>query len=332
MELVGNCVATLGRSIIFAIDVEPDARASIQKDKCSGLLLALQELRNLRSGLEKLCSEPVRFNWFFRFDPQIQETWGQSDWLSEACPGLIAEVQSKRDLSGIHTHFWKWDTRHRRWFNEFADASWRAHCLRTSIDGYVSLFGKAPIASRFGDRWLGNDLVALLRKAGFLYDLTVEPGIPDHPVFDDSHASAWLPDYRNAPRSPYQPSAADFLIAEPQTPATAKDPFWIVPVTTTEERWGPIRRFPFLMRTSRTMNLVLRPRLTSAHLSAELDRTSASPLVLVLRAGDLADSRYLKNFRSISNQLVQHAGICRSRFTTVDDAVDCFVEGPYQLS
>ena len=121
------------RCIVFAIDVEPDGRADVRNDPWSGTAVTLQELMVLRPHLEETCGSPVCFNWFFRFDPQIEQTWGRSDWVLEACPRLIQWVLENRDFTGIHVHLWRCEGHHHRWFNDFADSSWTAQCLRSSI-------------------------------------------------------------------------------------------------------------------------------------------------------------------------------------------------------
>jgi hypothetical protein len=169
------------RCILFAIDVEPDGRAEVRNDPWTGTAVTLRALIALRSDLEEMCRSPVRFNWFFRFDPQIEQTWGRSDWVLEACPRLIQWVLENRDFTGIHVHFWRCERHHRRWFSDFADSNWTAQCLRTAIAGYHSVFGARPVACRLGDRWMGNGEIKLLQAEGIRYDLTVEPGVAGGP-------------------------------------------------------------------------------------------------------------------------------------------------------
>jgi hypothetical protein len=313
------------RSIIFAIDVEPDGRASVRDDPREGLKVALRELSDLRGRIEEFSKERVRFNWFLRFDPQTEQTWGRN-WIQDACPELIPWLKQNGDLIGIHTHFWNWDDSRRIWFSDFANSEWRARCLRGAIEGYGSVFGAAPAASRFGDRWLSHELIPLLKNEGIRYDLTLEPGSPGEPPSDDKYASAWKPDHRRAPRMPYRPSAEDYLVPElPSSPSATENPLWLIPLTTTQPpQWGPIRRFPFLMKLSRPFNLVLRPRMVWAHMSAGIDRPGAEPLVFVLRSGDLAQPGFLANFRYIATRLARHPGLKQCRFVGVDEAIRSF--------
>jgi hypothetical protein len=125
---------------------------------------------------------------------------------------------------------------------------------------------------------------------------------------------------------PYRPSAEDYLVPElPSSPSTTENPLWLIPLTTTQPpQWGPIRRFPFLMKLSRPFNLVLRPRMVWAHMSAGMDRPGAEPLVFVLRSGDLAQPGFLANFRYIATRLARHPGLKQCRFVGVDEAIRSF--------
>jgi hypothetical protein len=321
-------MSTAQRHIIFAIDVEPDGRKPLREDTWAGLDITLRELSKLRLHIETLTQTPSRFNFFFRFDPQIEQVGGRRDWVLQAHPNLIPWLQEHGDFTGIHPHFWRWDEHRKHWFNDFADPAWRAHCLHSTIEGYRSIFGVRPIASRFGDGWLSSELIGLLKEEGIRYDLTMEPGVPGHPVFDDPYASAWVPDYRRAPRVPYHPSEADFLAPQPPSiHEPPENPIWLVPVTTTTPAaWARARHFPFLQKASLTLNLVLDPRRVWTHLSAEIDRICAEPLVFVLRAGDLENPVFLRNFGFIAERLAKHPGLKRCRFTSVDEAMENFVK------
>jgi len=313
------------RSILFAIDVEPDGRATVREDPWEGAGTTIRELAVLRSQLQAITQTPVRFNWFVRTDPQIEQTWGRADWAGQACPQLLEEIARYCDFTGIHPHFWKWHEGRGSWFSEFNDTNWLAHCIRTAIGGYRELFGARPLASRCGDRWFSDPLVPLLEAEGICYDLTIEPDIPDQPIVGDPDATSWMPDYRNAPRQPYQPSSADFLVP---ALAAANHGLWIVPMTTSVPVWAPVRRFPFFMKTSRSANLVLHPRPLWKLLAAEISRPSAVPLAMVLRSGDLANATFHANFRYVAERLVRHAGLQQCQFLGVAEAMNAWTAQP----
>jgi hypothetical protein len=316
---------TAKRCLVFAIDVEPDGQEFGPEDPWHGTHIALEQLSFWRDRFKHACQSPVHFNWFFRFDPQIEHTWRRRDWVMEACPDLLPTVQREGDLTGIHVHVAKWDSARGGWVNDFGDAGWRAHCLATSADTHRAIFGAPPMASRFGHRAIWNEDVAVLKQHGIRFDLTVEPGAPSHPLSRDPHASALLPDYRRAPRVPYQPSQEDYL--RPQSDPDPAQDFWMIPISVTRRpHWHLLKRPPFLVRQCLPMNLVLRPRQVWAQLASELERDSAEPLVMVLRSGDLAHSRFLANFRWVMERLSRHLGLSQWRVAGVDQAVEEFVK------
>ncbi len=306
------------RCVLLAVDVEPDGRTHLDGG-WSGSAIAVRELSALRVRLQEAISDRICINWFFRFDPQIEQTWGRADWVRQACPDLLEEVARHGDYTGIHPHFWKWSESRKTWYSEFGDPTWLAECVARSIAGYRTVFGVAPEASRMGDRWLCDSLIPVLERAGIRYDLTIEPGIPDVPI-PGAAASSWLPDYRRAPRVPYHPSPEDFLMASPN------GSLWIVPLSTTDPpQWTPVRRFPFLMKVRRSPNWVLRPQSLWRFLEAEMQRSSAVPLTLVLRSGDLGNPAFLANFRYVAERLARHSDLARCRFTSVAEAMDIWI-------
>jgi hypothetical protein len=318
----------MSRNLIFAIDLEPDEFKSGPTDSWRGTHITLPQLSLWRRRLETQSQAPVQFNWFFRFDPQIERNWGRRDWVFQACPDLHRDVERHGDLSGIHVHTWRWDEGRNSWFSDFADAGWRAHCVETSAEAFRSIFGLPPVASRLGSRSIWQEDITVLRQQGVRYDLTVEPGAPGHRLSSDPLASRALPDYRHAPRIPYRPSAEDFLQPLPYraTPGS-EDDFWMVPMTVTRGRhWLPLRCPPFLVRCALPMNVVLRPRQVWAQLESEMHRDVAEPVVMVLRSGDLARPHYLANFSFIMERLCGHSGIRNCHFARVDRAIGDFVK------
>ena len=188
-----------------------------------------------------------------------------------------------------------------------------------SIAAFQRLFGRVPEASRFGDRWLSQPAVELLQASGIRFDLTIEPGLPDEPVFDDPRATGRLPDYRAAPREPYRPSSGDFLV--PLRGAASADALWMVPVTTTRPVWRLTRWPPWVVKASRPLNLALRSSYVWPHLRAQLETTTAVPLVVVVRTGDLGRPRFARNFRRTTRAMLAHPGLARCEFTDPPTAV-----------
>ena len=307
------------RPIVLIVDVEPDGRAVLDHaNGWQGSIDALEHLGRLRLQLEDATGATVKFNWFLRADPQIVGEWGKADWIAEACPQIIRSIEAHGDYRGIHVHTWRWSKERGAWFSDFSDAGWVEECIATSIDAFRKIFGESPEANRFGDRWISEDAVGLLRRLGIRYDLSVEPGLPDMPVHDDPHATGWLPDFRGAPREPYAPLGNDYLTAAP-TPAP--DDLWMLPLTTSKVAWRLVRRPPYVVRASRSPNLALDHSAVWRNIRKTLDRPAHMPVVIAMRSGDLSKRSFLRNFVRTTNQLVRHPALAFCEFTAADEAV-----------
>lgn len=308
------------RSVLFLIDVEPDARKPADgAGGWEGSEAAIGHLERVRQQLEDATSARAQFNWFLRADPQIARTWGRADWVAEACPKILRTIVDRGDYSGIHPHLWRWSSDRQEWFTDVGDPAWTRECLQMAMAGYEKIFGHPPEACRFGDRWLAEHAVALLRDLGFRYDLTIEPGFPDTPIHDDPNATGWQPDYRSSPREPFIPSSEGFL--DPSNELAGANSLWMVPLTTTPPAWRLVRRPPYLLKASRSPNLALSSSYVWPHIRNELESASHSPLTIVLRSGDLSNPAFLKNFLQTAGQLVTHPALGRCEFTNPETAV-----------
>ena len=308
------------RSVLLVIDVEPDARKTRGGvGGWEGSNTFLGHIQTFRRQLEELTQTRVEFNWFVRLDPQIRETWGKSEWVAEACPELVKHIRDHGDFCGVHPHLWRWHPRRGEWFNELNDPDWTAECLHTSIEAFQRVFHHSPPACRFGDRWLNQHAVDLMRASGIRYDLTVEPGLPAEPLFDDPHATGRLPDYRSLPREPYQPSPKNFMV--PASGEADSSLPWVIPLTTTPPAWRLTRHPPYVVNASRPPNLSLRSTYVWPHLRTQLDSVTDVPLTMVVRTGDLAAGRFLDNYLRTTGELLRHPALPRCEFTNPAEAV-----------
>lgn len=307
------------RPVLVLIDVEPNTPYDRAADRWTGTQVAFDEFERLRHIWEDATGQKVVLNWFLRCDPQIREIWGRRDHIHAAFPDFTARLRDGQDYAGIHPHFWRWDLRKQRWHNDFTDRRWKEHCLQTSLLGFQEMMGRRPRASRFGDRWMDQDVMDLLVREGIRYDLTLEPGSPQQAHWCDPHATEFLPETRHLPRKPYQPRANDYRKARADG-APGPD-LWIVPCTKTPSAWGWIRRLPPVMRFERTCNLALWPRTLQSYLRGALYCPSEDPLVLVLRSGDLSKPELLDNFRRTTEAMNAHPGLRDLRFVAVPDAL-----------
>jgi hypothetical protein len=303
------------RPILFLIDVEPDARKTSGKSGWESSEAAFDKLEALRGRLANATGRPVNYNWFFRCDPQIDTTFGRADYVEHACPRIVRKARESDDAAGVHIHLWRWSESSNRWYNDLGNREWLEQCVATSIDAFNKIFGAPPLMSRYGDRWLSHEAIDVIREAGIRYELTLEPGMPGEAIHDDPHATGSLPDLRRAPRVPYRPARSNYL-----QPSDTGD-FWMIPLSTTAPQWRLVRRAPWLMRASRSPNLALATHHVWPNLQAQLDKPSATPLVIVFRSGDLSNSRFLSNFERTTDLLVRHPALAWCEFSTIETAM-----------
>ena len=307
------------RPVLFLIDVEPDTPYDRRDNPWTGTQVAFGELERLRHVWEDATGQRVVFNWFLRCDPQIRQVWGRRDHIHAQFPDFLSRLRDGQDYAGMHPHFWRWDMRGQRWYNDFTDTQWKEHCIQTSITGFQEMLGRRPRASRCGDRWMDQGVMDLLVREGIGYDLTLEPGSPPHRHWCDRHATERLPDQRDVPRHPYQPRPNDYRKAR-----ASGDPgpnLWMIPSSKTAPAWGLMRRFPLLHRFERTCNLALWPKVMQRHLEETLYCPGHDPLVLLLRSGDLAQAGFLSAFRSTTAAISAHRGLRDVRFVPVPEAL-----------
>lgn len=306
------------------VDVEPDERKTrAGDDPWAGTRLALRFVADLRLALATASGRPAAINWFLRLDPQVRDTWGSAERVADDCPELLRTIEEHDDPCGIHPHFWRFDRRRREWHNDFGDPAWTAECLEVSAAAFRRLFGRSPSMSRCGDRWLDDGLVAELRAAGVRFDLTVEPGLPDTRLHDDPRATRRLPDYRRAPRAPWQPSATKFLAPRGGDPDP--DGLWLIPLSTSSPAWRLVRRPPYWMRASRSPNLVLDSARTWPFLARELDRPTRVPFVVVLRSGDFATPRFATEARRTATALGRHPALAACEAVDPERALSAYL-------
>ena len=303
------------RCILLLIDVEPDARkpAPDSRDGWDGTRTALPLIEELRRLLQQRTSAPVVLNWFLRYDPQIEQTWGGLDEVRRLVPGLLEAITADHDYAGIHPHLWRWSPQTRDWYNDLQDETWMQRCLDTAIAAYAALFGRSPEACRFGDRWVSDATLRAMRARGIRYDLSPEPGRPTEPPPSDRRSIGTLPDTRSMPRVPFRPA--------PNGSEPAEGLPWILPLTTSRPRWLPAWYPPFIVRASVSPNLGLSPLLIVPHLERELSRATNDPLVLALRSGDLGHPRRLAHFRRNVACLLAQPVLQRCELTTPPVAI-----------
>jgi hypothetical protein len=263
--------------VVVCIDVEPDAPLPDRNARVpwDGFDQTIDLLEAMRSRLTD-AGRTAHYSWFVRADPQIGEIYGSAGWAFEHYRAHVDDVRSRGDEIGLHVHPYRWDSGTGGWLEDFADAEWVHHCVRTAFRTYRAALGSDCAVFRMGSRWLDDDTVALLDELGVTVDLSVEPGEPSIPVDRQLvPATAPLPDYRSAPESAFRPSTADYL--RPASDGSARA-LWMLPLTNCRTR--RLRR--------RTLRVWSNPRVTRRALDAAIARRPY--LAVAIRASMLADA------------------------------------------
>lgn len=222
--------------VILCVDVEPDPRRvnRSEPEPWTGYEFTFRYLSELRPRIEESTGSAVRYNWFFRMDPQITESYGSPTWAIDRYPAFAEDMIGRGDEVGIHAHEWRWIEEERVWMHDFRDQKWIDHCVGTSLEAFAQAMGRACTSFRFGDRWMNDATVNFLEQHGVLFDLTIEPGAPPMNYPAEEPARGRLPDYFRVPRIPYEPSRHDFRNPAP----TGSRRLRMIPLTSSYLRLG----------------------------------------------------------------------------------------------
>jgi hypothetical protein len=215
--------------VALCIDAEADEReVDLERPGWTGLEQLFDRLPATRRRLERASGAPPRLSWFVRADPQVEVANGSAGWAFSAYRPTWESLIAAGDDVGIHCHAWRRDDRDGGWIADHGDPGWVRRCAELGLGAYREHFGAPPPCYRGGDRFLNDDVVALLERERVGVDATVEPGMPaTEKLADDERATGSIPDYTAAPEAVYRPSADDFRRAD----AGSGDGLMMLPMT-----------------------------------------------------------------------------------------------------
>jgi hypothetical protein len=300
--------------IALVFDVEPDDRqiAPGGTTSWSGFEAIFDFVDRFHSQLANVSGAEPSFGWFFRMDPQIEETHGSADFVARRFDDHLRHLERRGDHFGVHVHALRWSGARRLWYNDVEDRDWVAHCVDTAFDAYANAFGESPIRHRFGGGYFSDRVAAQIACRGARVDLTLEPGVDFSTVGTPDPVVGRLADFRRVPTHPYRPSERDFRV--PRTGGSGS--LVLVPLTVT----APRRDGSVLRRVARSVRRRFRTPDVSLYLwrqwptanaywdvvESYIDSTERRYLALVVRT-DAADSRFLANVRVQLTGLLDHA-------------------------
>ena len=327
--------------LLISIDVEPDDQL-VDRDNPGpwrGFEDLLRQIGPIRDRFHECTGRPVYFGWYWRLDPQIEETYGTAAWPLRSYAPAIDELSRAEDAFGIHTHAWRWSPARRSWFADHADRDWVTQCLQLSFETFERFFQAPCTAHRFGSSWINGATLDVIERLGADYDLTVEAGHPPGPVYGwQEFNTGDIPDLRRVPRRPYRRDREDFRRPD----ADDRGRLWIVPVSgaffirDAGNRIRPPRRRPLndlLMAAARYLAIgspgpgprfralnipFLPPRVFACAFEHALSASQSRYVHTVVRAGDLAQPRMRANFLANMDFLFGHRLAHRFQVSTPD--------------
>ena len=104
--------------VILSVDVEPDPFLvnRFDPEPWKGYEATHPYLSSLRSRFEEATGSPVHYNWCFRMDPQVAESYGSPTYVVDQYPGFIKEMERQGDGFGTHPHAYRWIEERQTWF------------------------------------------------------------------------------------------------------------------------------------------------------------------------------------------------------------------------
>jgi hypothetical protein len=229
--------------VVVCIDVEPDTRHVAREGRppWRGYAATVELLDEWRARLHAATGRPVRWSWFLRMDPSIADGYGTPGWVVTHALARTERLTRAGDALGLHVHCVRWAAEESAWIVDHGDPDWVAHCLDVGFSAYQAALGRPCTLLRIGDRFLDEATLEVIARLGVCIDLTMEPGLPPHPLGNlDDRRTGVFPDFRAAPRVPYRPSRTDLRVLASE----AHDGPWMLPVTTGAGTDAPVLPAP----------------------------------------------------------------------------------------
>lgn len=323
--------------ILVCIDAEPDERRPNPEHVLpwTGLTAAVDYLEKMRFAFSELSGFASSFSWFFRVDHQVEHVYGQSDWALHEYAEIISDLLESGDEIGLHVHAWRWNSGLNDWVADHGDQSWVESQLADAFQKYYRFFGAPCRSFRFGDHWMNQRTMDLLKEYGVRYDLTVETGrFPRRVLVQGEHATGMLPDYRRVGSRPYRPADGDYL----KENRSGTGDFWIIPVGAgLSMPMSPVWYKRKIKKTvlsclphveKKALNLgYFHPMAFRETVEDYMKRKEFPHLVLAMRTDALQHPRQFEWLDQNLNYLLNHAAAPSFRFVRPETFVEMYQNG-----
>ena len=198
--------------ILFALDLEPDARLPTDVDKTiDNAGVALRSISEMRSTLEQATGARANVSWYVRMDRHIAALFGDPCAMAERFRSELETAFATGDEIGLHIHSIEKDE-HGRWRVNYADPNLIADTVDEAFENFAAFFGRSCRSVRMGDMWTSNACMRQLAAKGVRYDMSIESGLrPQHltGLYPGTSSKGRRPSQVASPSHPYRPFAGE---------------------------------------------------------------------------------------------------------------------------
>jgi len=297
--------------VIINIHVEPDERLiPFRKHRWYGYENLHAYLNSRRSELESATGSPVKFNWLFRLDYQIEHVYGSADWALHEYKALVEQSLEAGDSFGVHIHSWRPCKRlfRKTWVADFTDSDWIESCVNLAHNCYIDYFKRSPSYFSFGDHYMSESVLNQLSHLGYRCDATMYPGRPAIKRFVENELSIGvLPSFAEIPRHPFKVSLN--AVAD----QTTKNTLWEIPISVASGKDSE-QTFPDKLLLGIPFQKI--PPIIQDNLSLP------SPYLFAEVRTDVRMDRYNRSqFDQAVDYLIQHPLAAKMQYLSVDQFV-----------
>jgi hypothetical protein len=205
--------------VVFSVDVDEDDvdKAFISKDKhynWRGLEEGIPLIKKSLNGYHDHQGSKIKYTWFLRCDRQIENLYGESDYLLNRYINVWRDLNNNGDEIGWHFHPYDHERDVLDNYNQLVQDA------RDSFN-MINEHGFNILSSRIGRSYCSNELIDEFDKIGLKVDSTALPG---RKRFDEVNSFDW----ETTEEIPYFPSKNDYRISGKDVYSILEVPFSMI--------------------------------------------------------------------------------------------------------
>ena len=200
--------------IVIGCDTDPDRKGFIENisgEKLSwrGMTEGIPETKQAVSGFTDSRGKPPVFTWLMRADEQIKILYGDFNGVLEENKDFIRELEKSGDEIGWHPHFYRYNEKHKVWYQELKDIDWQCDVLESAYGSFNRSVPGRPVSVRTGWIYHNNSTLSKLDQLGVKVDFSAAPGLKTNPPKNRSFPYN-IYDWFITGNEPYYPSVNDY--------------------------------------------------------------------------------------------------------------------------